>query len=180
MEKYLDTTLDAEERARDLLSRMSLGEKMGQTVGIFPASTEDDSWMEQHPYGVGNVSTLCTRSLKSAEAFAEFQTAVQTKIMERSPHHIPAFFHMEGLCGAYIYNAVSFPSGIGRASSWDVELEEKIGDIIGRCERAAGVSQTFAPVLDISRDSRMGRQGETYGEDSTLAASMGVAYLKGL
>lgn len=61
-----------------------------------------------------------------------------------------------------------------------MELEEKIGDAVGRCERAAGVSQTFAPVLDISRDSRMGRQGETYGEDSTLVASMGVAYLKGL
>lgn len=180
MEKYLDRTLSADERAKDLLSRMSIGEKMGQVVGIFPMTADDFSWMEKHPYGVGNVSTLCARSMKSAEEFARFQIKFQQKIMESSPHHIPAFFHMEGLCGAYLYHAVSFPSGIGRASSWDTQLEEQIGDCVGRCERAAGISQTFAPVLDISRDSRMGRQGETYGEDSTLAAAMGTSYLKGL
>ncbi len=180
MEKYLDRTVCADERAQDLLSRMSLGEKMGQVVGVFPMTVDDLSWTAQHPYGVGNVSTLCTRSVRSAKEFVRFQTTFQKKIMESSPHHIPAFFHMEGLCGAYIYGAVSFPGGIGRASSWDPELEEQIGDCIGRCERAVGVSQTFAPVLDISRDSRMGRQGETYGEDSTLAAAMGTAYLKGL
>ncbi len=180
MENYLDRTLCADERAKDLLSRMSLGEKMGQIVGIFPMSADDFSWLEEHPYGVGNVSTLCTRSMRSAEEFARFQATFQKKIMESSPHHIPAFFHMEGLCGAYIYGAVSFPGGIGRASSWDPELEERIGNCVGRCERAVGVSQTFAPVLDISRDSRMGRQGETYGEDASLAAAMGTAYVKGL
>lgn len=44
----------------------------------------------------------------------------------------------------------------------------------------AGFTQTLAPVLDISRDSRMGRQGETYGEDPTLAAAMGAAYTAGV
>ena len=43
--------------------------------------------------------------------------------------------------------AVSFPSGIGRASSWDPKLEEQIGQIVGRQERAVGITQTLAPVL---------------------------------
>ena len=100
--------------------------------------------------------------------------------MENSEHHIPAIFHMEGLCGAFIQGAVSFPSGIGRASSWDPELEEKVGEIVSRQELSCGITQVLAPVLDISRDSRMGRQGETYGEDPTLAAAMGSAYTKGV
>ncbi len=46
--------------------------------------------------------------------------------------------------------------------------------------RALGISHTFAPVLDISRDARLGRQGETYGEDPTLTSALGSAYVKGL
>jgi beta-glucosidase len=87
---------------------------------------------------------------------------------------------MEGLCGAFLPGAKSFPSGLGRASSWDTSLEQGIGEIVGRQERALGISHTLAPVLDVSRDPRMGRQGETYGEDPTLAAALGVAFTRGL
>lgn len=90
--------------------------------------------------------------------------------MKNSPHHIPAVFLMEGLCGAFIQDASSLPSGIGRVSSFDPELEEKLAEMVARQETAVGITQILAPVLDISRDSRMGRQGETYGEDPTLAA----------
>ncbi len=45
---------------------------------------------------------------------------------------------------------------------------------------ACGITHILAPVLDISRDSRMGRQGESYGEDPALASAMGVAYTKGI
>ena len=100
--------------------------------------------------------------------------------MANSEHHIPAIFHMEGLCGAFIQDATSFPSGIGRASSFDTGLEEKIAEIVSRQEAACGITHVLAPVLDISRDSRMGRQGETYGEDPVLASAMGTAYTRGI
>ena len=61
-----------------------------------------------------------------------------------------------------------------------VELEEKIAEIVSRQEAACGITHILAPVLDISRDSRMGRQGETYGEDPALASAMGAAYTKGI
>ncbi|MEH7096478.1 glycoside hydrolase family 3 N-terminal domain-containing protein [Neobacillus vireti] len=179
--KFMDSSLSAEERADDLLQRMSIDEKMGQIVCYFPIKLSEYEYLEEnYKHGVGQVSTLEMRSLDTLEDAARFQHEIQEKVMSLSEHRIPAIFHMEGLCGAYVQGATSFPSGIGRASSWDPELEKEIGKIVGRQERAVGITQVFAPVLDISRDSRMGRQGETYGEDPTLAAAMGVAYTKGI
>lgn len=97
------------------------------------------------------------RDMATTEDAYAWQRKIQSIIMENSPHHIPAVFHMEGLCGPFIQNAVSFPSGIARGSGFDPGLEEKIGEIISRQETACGITQTLAPVLDISRDSRMGR-----------------------
>jgi beta-glucosidase len=179
--KYLDSSLSAEERADDLLQRMSIEEKMGQIVCYFPRKlSEYEELDENYSHGVGQVSALEMRALDTLEDAARFQLEIQEKVMALSEHHIPAIFHMEGLCGAYLQGAASFPSGIGRGSSWNPELEKEIGKIVSRQERAVGITQVFAPVLDISRDSRMGRQGETYGEDPTLAAAMGVAFTKGI
>lgn len=87
---------------------------------------------------------------------------------------------MEGLCGPFIQDSTSFPAGIGRGAGFDPEVEEKIAEIVSRQEAACGITHILAPVLDISRDSRMGRQGETYGEDPALASAMGAAYTKGI
>ena len=100
--------------------------------------------------------------------------------MAQSPHHIPAIFHMEGLCGGFIQESTSFPSGIARGSGWDPKLEEKIARTVAEQEAACGITHILAPVLDISRDSRMGRQGETYGEDLALASALGAAYTRGV
>lgn len=180
MEKYRDSSLAPKERAQDLLSRMSLEEKMGQVNCLFPYGENWDVVEKDMEHGIGQVSTLDMRVIKSLEEAAAWQRRIQKKVMEKSEHGIPAVFHMEGLCGPFIQDSMSFPSGIGRGSSWDPELEEKIGEIVGRQELSCGITQVLAPVLDISRDSRMGRQGETYGEDPALAAALGTAYVKGI
>lgn len=180
MEKYRDSSLSPKERAQDLLSRMSLEEKMGQVNCLFPYGDNWDVVEKDMEHGIGQVSTLDVRVIKSLEEAAAWQRRIQKKIMEKSEHGIPAVFHMEGLCGPFIQDSMSFPAGIGRGASWDPELEEKVGEIVGRQELSCGITQVLAPVLDISRDSRMGRQGETYGEDPALAAAMGTAYVKGI
>lgn len=157
MEKYLDTTLSPEERAKDLLSKLSLEEKMAQVNCFF---AEHGNIEKEAAYGIGQVSTLEMRQITSLNEAAEWQRNIQKKIIEQSPHHIPAVFHMEGICGAFIQDACSFPSGIGRGSSFDPQLEEKLADIVARQETAVGITQILAPVLDISRDSRLGRQGK--------------------
>ncbi len=172
--------LSPRQRAQDLLEQMSLDEKMAQVNCLFPYG-DNQAFIEQDmEYGIGQVSTLTVREIESLEEAADWQRELQRKIMEKSGHSIPAVFHMEGLCGPFIQDSLSFPSGIGRGASWDPELEEKIGKIVGRQELSCGITQVLAPVLDISRDSRMGRQGETYGEDPTLAAAMGTAYVRGI
>lgn len=181
--KYKNPALSPEERADDLLRRLNIDEKMAQVNCIFPFGEgyEDYEKLEQEmPFGIGQVSTLEMRRIETLEEAAEWQRNVQKIVMRNSSHGIPAIFHMEGLCGAFIQEAASFPSGIARGSSFDPQLEEKIGKIVSRQEAACGITHIFAPVLDISRDSRMGRQGETYGEDPTLAAAMGSAYTKGI
>lgn len=179
----MDTKLSAQERAEALLAQMSLDEKMAQVNGVFPfgETYKDMEYISQHtPYGIGQVSTLEVRQIETLDEAAAWQRRVQDVVMKNSPHHIPAVFHMEGLCGAFIQESTSFPSGIGRGAGFDPELEEKVAEVVRRQELACGFTQILAPVLDISRDSRMGRQGETYGEDPTLAAALGAAYTRGI
>ena len=179
-EKYMDTALSAKERAELLLKDLSLDEKMAQIAGVFAFKGAEDRMAAFMKNGIGQISALEFRSLGSMEELSAWQRQLQTIVMENSPHHIPAVFHMEGLCGALMQDTTAFPSGIARGSSFDPELEQEIGAIVSRQEAAYGITQILAPVLDISRDSRMGRQCEPYGEDPTLAAAMGTAYTRGI
>ncbi|MDQ8736499.1 glycoside hydrolase family 3 N-terminal domain-containing protein [Paenibacillus sp. LHD-38] len=178
--RYLNPALSAEERADDLLRRMSLEEKMGQIVGYLPIKDSLEQLENDNPQGVGEVSMLFAGMSGDKDVVVEKVTRIQKKIMELSEHHIPALFHMETLTGAMIPGATSFPSGIGQGSTWNPQLHKKMAVIASRQARAVGASHAFAPVLDISRDSRFGRQGEAYGEDPALASAMATAYVSGL
>lgn len=181
--KYLDANKMPQERAAMLLMELSLAEKMAQVNCIFPFGEKYDDMDKicaSTPFGIGEVSTLEMRRIKTLEEAAAWQRKVQKIVMENSPHQIPAIFHMEGLCGAFIQDTTSFPAGIGRGAGFDPELEESIAKIVSRQEAACGITHVLAPVLDVSRDSRMGRQGETYGEDPALASAMGAAYTRGI
>jgi len=182
MEIYQDKGRTAEERASDLLGRMSIGEKMGQVVCFWPRLQDSDEsvFNDQYPYGAGALSLTYTRMLKTRGEAVSFQRKWQALVMENSPHRIPAICHLEGIVGAYIQGAVSFPTPLGRAASFDMDLERRIGEIVGREESSLGVSHVFAPVLDVSRDPRNGRMAETYGEDPTLISAMGTSYCRGI
>ena len=182
MEVYLNPTKTPEERAKDLLDRLTLAEKMGQVVCFWPRLLPDDEqvYAQNYPCGAGILAAVYMRMLSTREDSAAFQRKWQKLTMDMSPHHIPGLFHIEGLCGPTIQDALSYPCGLGRAASFDAVLEEKIGEAVGRQAAALGVGHVFAPVLDISRDPRNGRMSETYGEDPTLAAALGSAYARGV
>lgn len=188
MKAYENTNLTPRERAEALLGELSLEEKLAQVRGMwgFPkvlaeATPERKMAYEQcYAYGIGHVSTLFERQMKTTEECAQFQRDLQKKIMEKSPHHIPATFHMEGICGPFIQDSTNYPAGIARGASFDPVLEKKIAQKVAAQELTAGITEILAPVLDISRDSRMGRQGEPYGEDPTLASAMGAAFTAGI
>src|SRR4029450_711057 len=112
---------------------------MAQASCYFPSDiTQTADVAERFPHGIGVVSTLEARSAITLDDVTAFQRGVQSAAMDGSGHGIPAIFHMEGLCGAYLPGATSFPPGMGRGASWDVEIERQIGEIVGRQERALG------------------------------------------
>lgn len=176
----MDVTLEAKVRAEILLEELSLEEKMAQVCGVLLWPGMEDKIKETCPNGIGEVSGLVAPIFEKKEDLADWQRNLQVGIMQESPHHIPAIFHMEGICGGLAAESLSFPSEINRAATFDVELERNIGTIVARQEAAYGATHIFAPVIDISRDSRFGRQAESYGEDPTLTAALGVAYTKGI
>ena len=180
MNEYMNVKLSARERAELLLKEMTLDEKIAQLTGVFSVKGRDAEMAAFFKNGIGQISTLGFRTCESMEEAAEWQIKLQKTVMESSRLKIPAVFHMEGLCGAFVQDTTAFPSGVNRGAGFDPALEREIGEIVSRQEAAFGITQVLAPVLDISRDSRMGRQSEPYGEDPTLAAALGAAYTKGI
>ena len=111
-------------RAKLLLAELSHDEKMAQLGCVFPfgENAQDFDWISsQVPLGIGQVSTLEMRRIETLEDCAAWQRRVQELVMGNSPHQIPAIFHMEGLCGAFLQDSTSFPSGIARGAGWDPE-----------------------------------------------------------
>lgn len=199
MEKYMDASLDAKERAKLLLQELDLEEKVLQVSGFMPmmGNMDEDSTLVKKseyssdnisvedikkccPNGIGHISTLAMREMASIEEAANYQKKAQKTIMELSKHHIPAMFHMEGVCGAFLNGAMSFPCNIARGASWNAETEEEIGKIVSRQEKCAGITQVLAPVLDVTKDPRLGRYAESYSEDATLVSKLGAGYTKGI
>lgn len=167
-------------KAEVLLSDLSFEEKIGQLVGYNPAHWSVDDLEKDYSFGVGQVSLLVGTEKKCVSDVAEYQKKLQRKIMDMSPHNIPALFHVETLTGLKLPDATSFPTGIGQAATFDLQSQNDMGKVIGSQAQAVGAQLAFSPVLDISRDSRFGRQGETYGEDPTLSAAMGMSLIQGI
>ena len=84
--------------------------------------------------------------------------------------------HGNGLC----YGATIYPTAIGQASTFDTLLVKKAAEETAFETRATGSHWAFTPNVDIARDPRWGRTGETYGEDPFLVSAMGVATVRGL
>ncbi|MGG4504094.1 glycoside hydrolase family 3 N-terminal domain-containing protein [Paenibacillus polymyxa] len=178
--RYKDITLSSEERAKDLIHRMSIEEKVAQLQCYNPKDKNGPNLENSFHYGVGAIAFLAAAWDDSKEMVADKLRDYQKKVMERSRFDIPALFHIEGLTGALMPEATSFPTGIGRGSAWDPELEYEAGKIIGKEMSAVGIKHALAPVLDVTRDARLGRQGESYGEDPTLVSALGTSYVVGI
>ena len=180
MKIYEDRNASPRVRAQALLKELSLEEKMAQVNCYwFPQEGAEDAHAGDLACGIGVVSCLEFRGKKMGDVLKR-RNEIQKRVMENSPHHIPAIFHMEGLCGLLFTDATCFPSGMARGASFDPALEYEIGKTVGDEAAAMGITHVFAPVLDVTRDARFGRMYESYSEDETLVAQMGACYAAGL
>lgn len=176
--RYEDKTLSADERADDLLQRMSLEEKLQQIMCCFAAGNNVVSVETLIPEPVGNVGVVLDAD--NAKQMKHYCEAIQQHIIKKSKWGIPALLHIEAISGGMFAGAATFPSAIGQAATWDPELVYQMANIIREQIAAAGLRHALSPVLDISRDPRWGRLGETYGEDPTVASAMGTAFILGM
>ena len=113
-------------------------------------------------------------------AAARANNRSQEEAMARSRLRIPILLTRESSHGLNTADVTSFPACIAMASTWDEDLNYRIGRAIAKEARAQGVHHGLSPVLDIARDPRWGRQEETLGEDATLVSRLGVAFIKGM
>ena len=178
MFKYQDATLPVRERVADLMSRMSLAEKVRQ-LGCtmqFGAGT-DPARMDLAP-GIGEIAVM--GGAATPVETAAYIKMVQDYVMAHSPHSIPALFHCEALSGPMAASANLFPTSISLGATFDPEIVRDMSDRTRKQMLALGIRQALSPVLDVARDLRWGRVSETYGGDPTLNAAMSCAFVAGL
>lgn len=175
-----ENTEAIDKRVNDLFDEMSFGEKVAQLVGYNQAAWSNDDLEHDFPNGAGQVSLLVGEEMQDIQAIAQLQRDIQEKIMRLSPHHIPALFHVETLTGVKLPDTTTFPTGIAQAATFDPQVAEQMGEVLGQEAHSVGATLAFSPVLDISRDARFGRLGETFGEDPTLASQIGVGVVTGI
>ena len=174
MKKYLDATLSAKERAMDLLSQMTLDEKVRQ-LGTTLVITMIPNEYQDLKGGIGSTMIITGDSLPDAVR------KTQDYVMDNSPHRIPVLIHAEALAGTVCcLGGNQYPISIGLGASFAPELVENMCEATRKQMVANGVRHALSPVGDLAKDLRWGRCNETYGNDPTLAAAMMTAFVKGL
>ncbi len=190
---YKNPRLPVDRRVADLLSRMTLEEKVAQLVCLwgnrpqvnpqtdFATDRGDFSpakATEVMKYGIGQIARQ--RERKDPRQGAIFANAVQKWLIENTRLGIPAILHDEILHGHMAQGSTSFPQPIALATTWDPEFISKVFTAGALETRARGSQQVLGPNLDLARDARWGRTEETYGEDPYLTSRMAVAIVRAL
>ncbi|MBB6674039.1 glycoside hydrolase family 3 C-terminal domain-containing protein [Cohnella nanjingensis] len=188
---YRNPEAPIEARIGDLLSRMTIREKVRQLDQYFGATFMSAT----HPHmdtvmardaeivwdkvkeTIGQEGIGCIHDLYGT---SEVNNALQRYAVEETRLGIPMLFSEEALHGLCRPGCTVFPHAITTASSWNPAIAEAIGQAIAAETRSFGIHETFGPVLDLAREPRWGRVEETYGEDTHLAGRMAVAMVKGL
>ena len=182
-----------------LLSQMTLEEKCGQLtcpIGFNFYGKEGDSlWLADDFLGMMDTLPLGScwavlradpwsrktveTGLKPRES-ARLLNLMQRHAIENTRLGIPLLFCEETPHGHMAVGTTVFPTGIGQASTWNPELLEKMGEVMGKEVRLQGAQIGYGPVLDIARDPRWSRVEETMGEDPCLSGVLGAAVVNGM
>lgn len=164
---YQKESIPVPQRVKDLLSRMTLEEKITE-LNLIPYYTKDDS--------------ICRSLIRAGKvgAFlkangAELNRSLQEEALKHSRLDIPLIFHEDVIHG---YRTIT-PIPLAESCSWNPELVEQSAAMAAREAAAAGIQLTYAPMVDISYDPRWGRIMETSGEDAYLCGELAAARVRG-
>jgi beta-glucosidase len=184
---YLDSSLPAARRTELLLAQMTLDEKVGQMcqyVGEVAAGrAENADEVVGYSLALGEKVEL-VRSGRVG-SFLKVPGALEAnylqQLAEASRLRIPLLIGTDAIHGHGMDLGAStiFPSPISLAASFDTDLARRIAQITAREMRATGFHWSFSPNVDVVRDPRWGRTGETFGEDPYLIGELGAAMVEG-
>ena len=196
---YQNPKLSVEQRVNDLVSRMTLQEKVGQlrctlawNYYTIKGKNVEPSELFKKDIAEGQIGMLwgtyradpwTQKSLENGlnpELAAKVGNALQKYVIEHTRLGIPLFLAEEAPHGHMAIGTTVFPTGFGMAATWNPALIEKTGEVIGQEIRLQGGHISYGPVLDLAREPRWSRVEETMGEDPVLAGELGAAMVKGL
>ncbi|MEH6580785.1 MAG: beta-glucosidase BglX [Halioglobus sp.] len=152
------------ERVHQLIARMTLAEKIGQTCQV--SGGLDDL---PRRVGAGEVGSVLN------EVNVDTVNELQRVALEESRLGIPLLVGRDVIHG---FKTI-FPIPLGQAASWNPELVHRGAAVAAIEAAAAGINWTFAPMIDITRDPRWGRIAESLGEDPYLCSQLGAAMVRG-
>lgn len=193
---YKDASTPVEKRVEDLLGRMTLEEKVGQMnqfVGLEHIRKNEASLSEEdlknntanafYPgFSADSVAEWTKKGLVGS--FLHVLTLDEANYLQslamQSRLAIPVIFGIDAIHGnANAPDNTVYPTNIGLASSFDLELAYRIARETAAEMRAMNMHWTFNPNVEVARDPRWGRVGETFGEDPYLVSLMGAETVKG-
>ena len=196
---YKDPSLSIDIRLSDLLSRMTLEEKVGQLLCPLGWEMYEIHGSEVHPsekfkqlikernvgmlWATYRADPWTKKTLANGlnpEMAAKAGNALQKYVMENTRLGIPMFLAEEAPHGHMAIGATVFPTGIGMAATWSPELVKEVGQVIAKEIRSQGGHISYGPVLDLTRDPRWSRVEETFGEDPVLSGILGASMVDGL
>jgi beta-glucosidase len=152
---YKDSSLPVDQRVQDLLSRMTLQEKVAMLSGA--------DWMQTVPN-----QRLGIPSIKMADGPLGIRSWAGPSAKTG------------GITAKMQVTTTAFPAGIAMAATWDPELAQQVGQAIGQEVKAVGRDMILGPTVNINRTPLWGRNFEGFGEDPYLTSRLAVAYIKGV
>lgn len=171
---YKDKNAPIEQRVEDLLSRMTLEEKVRQMENK-PCSNPDEIEKTFQGQSYGCTHDMSLPAKECAQLFYETQKYMLTK----TRLGIPLLPAAEGIQGILQNECTLFPHALAQGSTFNPRLIQRMTEAAGEEARVIGIRQVLSPVLDIARDLRWGRIEETFGEDPFLIAEMGIHFING-
>lgn len=179
MDKYKNSHLSVNERVEDLLSKMTIKEKIGQLNQVMAGESNKEEIRKLIKEGLVGSRILATSAFAGNEeqhtaSIAEGNEAQRTA-MEESRLGIPVINGRDVIHG----HRTIFPIPLAQAAAWSPDLVEAAASVAAIEAAAEGVHWTFSPMLDISRDPRWGRIIESFGEDPYLCSVLAKAAVKG-
>ena len=191
--KYLNPMLSIDKRVDDLMQRMTLEDKvsqMNQFVGLehMRSGNPNDDKANNDAQGfykdlsINDVTNLTIEG--KIGSFLHVLTAKEANYLQelalKSPLKIPLLIGIDAIHGnALVSGTTVYPSPIGLASTWDDSFLYSVGKQTAKEMRATGSHWAFTPNIDILRDPRWGRVGETLGEDPFMVGNMGASMING-